>query len=232
MITWSHARARRAERVAGRRVSSERGETLIEIMFTVVLLGTGFVAILSAIFTATNISDRNQQRTKASISVQAFAESLLQPAFDPPASPGGSYIPQDSYNYLPCAAWSGAYGVVQTSLGTPAGRLHRHHHQDPLRDHRRHRQADLQSRARCSPRRPDRGGRRRTSATATASTASKVVKDISGNDQVMYVDKGMQEITIRIDSGPRKDRVIDTLVIVKRDQRCPGTYDNADLGPC
>ena len=231
MITWSHARARRAERVAGRRVASERGETLIEIMFTVVLLGTGFVAILTAIFTSTNISDRNQQRTRASISVQAFAESLLQPAFDPPASPGGSYIPQDSYNYLPCAAWSGAYGVVQTSAGQlPPG------YTAPI-TRIRYVTTDGTGKPIFNANGPvfTPAGQSEAAAVNQCYASyyrSKTVKDISGNDRVMYVDGGLQEITIRIDSGPRKDRVIDTLVIVKRDQRCPGTYDNADLGPC
>lgn len=225
MITWSHARARRSDRLAGRRVSSERGETLIEVMCTVILMGTGFVAILSAIFTATNISDANHQRTKASISVQAFAESLLQPAFPPPASPGPTYFPQQSYNYLPCAAWSGAYGVIDTGSGLlPTGYT-----------------ATI-TRIRYFTGTFDANGPVFTPAGQTEAAAtsqcyntlytSKSVKDISGNPQTMYVDKGLQEITVRLDSGPRRDRVIDTLVVVKRDQRCPGTYDNADLGPC
>jgi hypothetical protein len=60
-------------------------------------------------------------------------------------------------------------------------------------------------------------------------------------------DRGMQRITIKVESPPgTKPAVSDSLVILKRDQRCPpvknsvpdidGTYstrfDNADLGPC
>ena len=106
-MSWSHVRARRADRrngVVPSRLASQRGETLIEIMFTVVMLGTGFVVVLGSIFTATNISDRNAQRTKASISAQALAESLLQPANEPPASPGATYYPQQSYTYVACAS--------------------------------------------------------------------------------------------------------------------------------
>lgn len=230
-MTWSHVRARRADRLASGRAASERGETLIEIMFTVVMLGTGFVVILSAIFTATNISDRNQQRTKASISVQAFAESLLQPAFPPPASPPGNYFPQVSYNYQPCAAWSGAYGVVDTGSGLlPQGYT-------ATITKIRYVTVDGTGKPIYNSNGPVFTNAAWNEATSTGycygnAYRSKTVKDISGNPQPMFIDGGLQEITVRIDSGPRNDRVIDTLVVVKRDQRCPGTYDNADLGPC
>ncbi|MBX3286264.1 MAG: hypothetical protein KF703_13025 [Actinobacteria bacterium] len=194
-------------------------------MFTVVLLGTGFVAILSAIFTSTNISDKNQQRTRASIAVQAQAEALLQPAIDPPANPPPSYYPQQSYTYKPCAAWSGAYDLIQSSSGLlPTGYT-----------------ATI-TKIRYFTGTFNASGPVFTNASWDEGTAtsycygnyytSKRVKTISGGEDTIWVDRGMQEITVRLDSGPRRDRVIDTLVIVKRDQRCPGTYDNADLGPC
>lgn len=232
MITWSHARARHTDRMAGRRGASERGETLIEIMVTLVLLGTGFVSIMGAIFTATNISDANQEQTKASIAVQAFAEALLQPAGDPPASLPGAWYPQLAYRYKACAAPSDyqPYVTEFASTALPSGYT-----------------ATI-VRIRYfftysgNPSIPV-----FTNATLTQDAATKLcdgttsppgyvttetVTDISGAPQSLIRDRGIQEITVQIDSGTRRKPSVDTLVFLKRDQRCPGTYQNADLGPC
>jgi Tfp pilus assembly protein PilV len=228
MITWSHARARRTDRQAGKPIASERGETLIEVMCTVVLLGTGFVAILSAIFTATRVSDTSQNRTQASTYVQAYAEALLQPANSPPASPGSTYVPQDSYTYQPCAAPEtyNTAGLTTADYGLKPGytaKITKIRYLVSIN-------AGTGQPVWSSPSFTvgDAGFNNCYGAYYT----TRVVKDISGNDRVLGYDRGLQEITVQIDSGARRDRIVDTLVIVKRDQRCPTTYDNADLGPC
>lgn len=226
MITWTHPRAQHADRPAGRGLAAQRGETLIELMFTVVLLGVGFVTIMSAIFTATNVSDANQERTKASIAVQAFAEALMQPADDPPASPPSNWYPQQAYRYVACATPADYQtylnGFAATAL--PSGYTATIEQIRYLGDYDGDPPVPLFTPA-------------GDQAAATAQCVSDYrtstsVTDISGGSATMYLDKGIQELTVKIDSGARRKRSIDTLVFLKRDQRCPGTYQNADLGPC
>lgn len=228
MITWSHARSRRSDRQAGKPIASERGETLIEVMCTVVLLGTGFVAILSAIFTATRVSDTNQNRTQASTYVQAYAEALLQPATAPPASPPGSWHPLDPYTYKPCAAPEtyNTAGLTTADYGLKPGYTAKITKIRYL--------VSINSAT---------GQPTWSAPSFTVGDAgfngcyanyyvTKPSTTIDGSPRTLEFDRGMQEITVQIDSGARRDRIVDTLVIVKRDQRCPTTYDNADLGPC
>jgi type II secretory pathway pseudopilin PulG len=56
------------------------GETLIEVLVTVLLLGFGFAIIFGSLFSASKINDLNKRRTIASQGVQAWAEGLQQPA--------------------------------------------------------------------------------------------------------------------------------------------------------
>ncbi|MEZ5177171.1 MAG: type II secretion system F family protein [Acidimicrobiales bacterium] len=233
-VSWSHVRARRADRrngVVPSRLASQRGETLIEIMFTVVMLGTGFVVVLGSIFTATNISDRNAQRTKASISAQALAESLLQPANEPPAaraprttrsSPTPTWPAPRRPPTAPTATTSWARWTCATSGSHP---LRGHHREDPVLhrhlqrvgagvlqrrvgpDHRHQRllrhQVHLQGRQGHQRQRP---GDVRRQGHAGAHHPHRLGCPQGPSDR--HAGRG------------------------QRDQRCPGTYDNADLGPC
>ncbi len=45
-------------------------------------------------------------------------------------------------------------------------------------------------------------------------------------------DLGLQQITVKVDTGDRAHRVRDTVVITKRNTTCPPNFSNADLGPC
>lgn len=218
MMTWSHVRSRRADRMAGRRLASERGETLVEIMFTVVLLGTGFVAIMSAIFTSINVSDANQEKTKASIAVQAVAEALLQPADDPPASPPSTWFPQLAYRYVACATPADYQGYINAAIDALKGK-------DP-RGYGTY-TATIEQISYLDP-----ATLTLPEFTATCVRVAETVTDQSGNPQTMFRDPGIQQIQVKIDSGARRKKSVDTLVFLKRDQRCPGTYQNADLGPC
>jgi len=203
----------------------ERGETLIEVLGTVVLMGIGFVALLNGIFTVVKISDLNQQRTKASIAVQSWAEALQQPALEIPPTTAASQVPQvDFTTYVPCAT-NGAYPAPSASSGSlPVGYT------------------------------VSMTVRYLTGYSAGAPVWSSNVGDCysimfaSGHDGVTTApdgstvyyprDMGMQEITLKVDSGTRThggaagEQVTDSLTFIKRDQRCPGTFDNADLGPC
>lgn len=203
----------------------ERGESLIEVLGTVVLMGLGFVALLNGIFTVVKISDINQQRTQGSIAVQAWAEALLQPAKEIPPVTISNQVPQiDFTTYEPCAI-PGTYGAPSFSNGTLP----------------RDWTATMTIRY-------------LVGYSGTTPVWSSNVGDCytimfaPGHDGYTTApngvlmnyprDMGMQELTLKVDSGARShggatgERVADTLTIIKRDQRCPGTFDNADLGPC
>jgi hypothetical protein len=79
----AHLRAReldgaRPDRRRG--AASERGETLPEMLVTVILMGVGFTAVLSAIFTSVNIARVNADRTSANLDLQSWAERVQQPS--------------------------------------------------------------------------------------------------------------------------------------------------------
>jgi type II secretory pathway pseudopilin PulG len=70
--------------------SSEAGETLVELMITVAILGLSMVAILAAIWTTLRTADINSKSSNADTALRAFAEQLKQPQAT------------DTFKYLPC----------------------------------------------------------------------------------------------------------------------------------
>lgn len=93
----------RARRVAP--VSSEAGETLIEVMVAMVVLGISVVAILGALFVSTRTGDFNNKQSAADLVLRDFAESVK--------GRGTTSIGSATYNatYLPCETLgtSGSY---------------------------------------------------------------------------------------------------------------------------
>ena len=71
---WSHD----DHSSAGDRCKSERGETLLEVLATVLLLGLGIVAVLGMVFLGVRVSNSYRKTTTASNQVADFAENLLQ----------------------------------------------------------------------------------------------------------------------------------------------------------
>ncbi len=184
----------------------EAGETLIEILTTVVVMGLGFTALLGGIFGAVKVAQSNQDKTKASITVQAWAEGLQQPANAIPAVTSPGAIPQDYTTYRACAG-PATYGVPQSSSGAlPAGYSARVVKVELFSGYS--------------------GGKAQFNQTQAACYANPLYS------QRVSRDGGLQQITIEVASPAGSGQAVDTLVIVKRDQRCPQTFDNADLGPC
>ena len=65
------------------RASDEQGETLIEIMAAVVLMGTAVVAVLSGLFTAVVSSDLHKRQTRAAAEVTNVVEALGNAQYQP-----------------------------------------------------------------------------------------------------------------------------------------------------
>lgn len=68
---------------ADRWSASERGETLIEIMATVVLMGTAIIAVLSGLFTTIVSSDLHKRQTRAAAEVTNVVESIDKATYSP-----------------------------------------------------------------------------------------------------------------------------------------------------
>jgi type II secretory pathway pseudopilin PulG len=69
----------------------ERGETLIELLVTVVILGTAVVAVVGALVTAIKVSDLHRKHATAGAAVRAYAEDLER------------LVAQTPTGYMPCA---------------------------------------------------------------------------------------------------------------------------------
>jgi hypothetical protein len=69
---------------------AERGETLVEVLMTVTVIGVAFVAVFGALFTALRVSDYHRKTTSADVVLRNFAEVVK--------APGGTYA------YVQCSA--------------------------------------------------------------------------------------------------------------------------------
>jgi len=199
-MSIAHVRPASAVRPAGRR--RERGETLIEMLATVLLMGIGFSAILGGLFTVSSTATTNQRRTMVSNSLQTWAEFLEQPVGVIPSVTSPGYSP---YTYVDCAILgAGGQYVVPSGL-VPSGWT-----------------ATMKVRY----------------LTGFSGSGATKTANYQPDRNTCFTqpggDKGIQEITLTIDTGGTNHRVVDTLVIIKRNAKCPSPagYSNADLGPC
>jgi prepilin-type N-terminal cleavage/methylation domain-containing protein len=94
-----------------RRRADERGETLVEVLVAVVILGIAGVAITAALGLTVKVSDIHRKETTGGAYVRSFAEAIESYV----ATPGVT-------NYKPCAG-ANAYkvGAVTSALGLPSG---------------------------------------------------------------------------------------------------------------
>lgn len=85
----------------------ERGETLIESLVTILLLGLAVVGLLAGFVTVARLTDQNDRTTHAANYAQSFAEQLKQPVSDDVAA----------MEYRPCGeAGAGDYQLVGDEL--------------------------------------------------------------------------------------------------------------------
>jgi type II secretory pathway pseudopilin PulG len=98
----------RRESAVDRRAGSERGETLIELLITVMILGTAVVALVGGLVLAVRVSAMHREQATAGATVRAFAEALQTHVA---ATPSG---------YVDCADETTYDGIY---TGAPAGYL-------------------------------------------------------------------------------------------------------------
>jgi prepilin-type N-terminal cleavage/methylation domain-containing protein len=182
---------------------SERGETLIELLIAIALMGLGFSAILSGIFTSSATAVTNQQRAKVSLALQSWAEAVDQPAKDP-STPTGSPV----YLYNACGD-PNAYLPDPNLKLIPPGFTAQITKVRYLKD---------------------------VAADGTLTWYNDQAGCYTGpraNATAFQSDEGLQELTLKVTTGTAGGpKAADTLVVLKRDQRCPSNFNNADLGPC
>ena len=82
--------------IPARKRASERGETLVELMVTVTILGVSMVAILAALWTTFRVNDFNRKTSNADLVLRDFAETLK--------AKGPTVIGSVTYDatYIPC----------------------------------------------------------------------------------------------------------------------------------
>jgi len=96
-----------------KRVTSDAGETLIEVVLSVIILGIAAVALLESMATSTKLSDIHRKQANAAAYVRDYAEAVQNWV----AAPSSSSNPT---NYQVCAS-STAYSPSTVSYTVPVG---------------------------------------------------------------------------------------------------------------
>jgi hypothetical protein len=81
---------RPASRASRPPIDSESGESLVELMITVAIMGLAMVAILGAIWTTIRVADFNSKTSSADTVLRTYAEAMKQPETT------------DEFKYIPC----------------------------------------------------------------------------------------------------------------------------------
>lgn len=191
----------------------ETGETLTEVLVTMVILTTAIVAILTALLTVVRTTALNKEKTRSSVAVQSAIERMAQPVDVMEYVPCGSspspatVYQQELSSYLqgnidPSVA---AYSITVQEVRFASGSWGMVGDEDVF-----------------NPTRV--GGLASFSSTCPENRLKR------GHER----DGGVQEVTLKVASPPSAAYPVDdTLIVVKRDARCPDEpYPNVDAGPC
>ncbi len=105
-----------AKRLRARRVDGERGDTLVEVMTTVAIVGIAFTGILTGLATAINLSGIDRGDANLRTVLVSATESVKSQAYvSCPGANGNSYNPTSGVT-LP-SGWSAANVVVTQLYG-------------------------------------------------------------------------------------------------------------------
>ena len=92
-------------------VKGDAGETLVELLVSLSVLGMSFAAVLGAVATAVDSSRTHRDTARAQSILRSWAETLSHPQ-DTSATSG--------YVYTPCAG-AAAFPAASASVAVPAG---------------------------------------------------------------------------------------------------------------
>lgn len=226
-MTVGFRAARRARPVAAgdRGLRGAVGETLLEVLFSIVLMAVAFSAILGGMYTSAQVAKLNSERTRASVALQSYAERILQP------------IGSNSTSYRNCAAVVGTDPTLESSFGTygpgaqigtvPSGWRVRVSRIAYLRD-----PAFIGP----STKEPNFPVLNSSYNQVSAGYACANLASMNPTPPATATDGGLQLITIVVEKpdGGGGFLPVDSVTVTKRDQKCPPNAEaaSADLGPC
>jgi len=105
-----------ARRLRARGVDGERGDTLVEVMMTVAIVGIAFTGILAGLATAINLSGMDRSDANLRTVLVSATESVKQQTYVPcPGANNNSYNPTSGVT-LP-SGWSASNVVVTQIYG-------------------------------------------------------------------------------------------------------------------
>jgi len=73
--------------IAGR--EGERGETLVELLITIIIMASAIVSIVAAIAVASNSSDEHKKQVGVVVVLRDYAEAIMNAGYQPCAAPSG-----------------------------------------------------------------------------------------------------------------------------------------------
>lgn len=206
---------------AGRRrpvARAEAGESLTEVLMTLIILTTAVVTILSALMVVVRTASLNKEKARSAVAIQSAIERIEQPV-DPATNLsgyvpcGGATLPITTYqallnSYLATNSDLGLRGYTLTITGIRYAQGSWSTATPPV-----------------------------FTPTLTTGGLNSFGTSCPGQRTVNSVvrDGGVQEITVRVTSpSTARYQVNDTLLVVKRDTTCPvqTNYSNVDRGPC
>lgn len=106
-------RARLARMRAAQVTPDDRGETLVELLITIVLMGLVVTAVIGAIATSIYMSDVHRKQTVAGDDVRSYAEALETSVANSPSAYKSCAQPSD---YLPTYTLTGPYTPSITAV--------------------------------------------------------------------------------------------------------------------
>lgn len=180
--------------VRGRRdapSAGQSGETLVELVFAVALMGIGMAAILASLLTTSATAKLNKDRTQVSVFLQSWGDYVISPRATANASNYGtdcpSLIDPAGNTFSKPAGWTTSATVeyLQGSAGTQPANW-------------------------------------------------AALSWVSQDGCISQGDRGLIRITLKVKTASGKGQVTDSLVVFRRDDRCPAnaSFDNPDQGPC
>lgn len=104
------------------RSDGEAGETLMELLATIVLMGIGILGILGALFTLVNVSDQVQQASRANLGAHGHAEWLKNPLGDFRYQPCAGPTDYPTFTNVPAGYTAEIVGIRYWTGGTAANR--------------------------------------------------------------------------------------------------------------